>query len=401
MAKKVTKKKEVERVIEFVLEEELEPVSSQKVTKVGKAVSKTTKTVKTKTKAEVKTKRTASKAKTTIVEPKNKVEAKLEKTLKIKTGNEQPTANEAGVETVGLKNNLKNTPAEIDFESRPPAFKELALPKLPVLEKQNRARLQVQSPNRMFFYWSLKSNPYQALNKSLGMETAGYTLALRMIDTETEREELHAVEPEGSYWFAADAGRTYRAEIGFYSPSRPFVRILFSNTVTTPRKSPSTRAADASEWRVTSEKFAEVLDVSGFEKDSFDVALAGDDVESSHNATHAAFTHFLGKSKYSRDVTSAEDIRYAMRAIASGRVLEELRWKIGAALFEVLQANAERIAAKNAAATLSEYFDIDEAEFEEEQFGPTAFGASAVHFPKKLKTKRRREYSPLSSRGAF
>ncbi|PYS88708.1 MAG: hypothetical protein DMF62_09105, partial [Acidobacteria bacterium] len=54
----------------------------------------------------------------------------------------------------------EKTPAEVDFESRSPAFKELAMPKLPHLERQNRARLQVQSPNKIFFYWSLRSNPF-------------------------------------------------------------------------------------------------------------------------------------------------------------------------------------------------------------------------------------------------
>src|SRR5829696_5675755 len=151
------------------------------------------------------------------------------------------------------------TPAEIDFESRSPAFQELALPKLPALERQNRARLQVQTPNRIFFYWSLRSNPFQALRRSLGNEIADYALVLRLIDTETDREELHLIEPEGTHWFNTEAGRSYRAEIGFYSTTRPFIRILYSNTVTTPRKSPSPRAASESEWRVTSRKFAEVL----------------------------------------------------------------------------------------------------------------------------------------------
>ncbi|MGH9946379.1 MAG: DUF4912 domain-containing protein [Pyrinomonadaceae bacterium] len=287
--------------------------------------------------------------------------------------------------------------AELDFENRPPAFKELALPKLPVLEKQNRARLQVQSPNRIFFYWSLRSNPYQSLNRALGADTAGYTLALRLIDTETSREELQPIETDGSWWFDVEAGRAYSAEIGFYSTTKPFVRILYSNSVTTPRKSPSQRTADSAEWRVSSDKFAKVLDVSGFEKDAFDVAIAGDDIGTSDDLTHTAFADFIGNAEYSLDGISAEDIRYALLAIASGRKLEELRWKIGAALFAILQANATRIRAEKAAAAMSEYFDIDEVEFEEEEFGPAVFGASVVNFPKRFKTRTRQEYSPVSS----
>ena len=285
------------------------------------------------------------------------------------------------------------TPAEIDFESRSPVFKELALPKLPALEKHNRARLQIQSPNRIFFYWSLRSNPFQTLHHSLGKDAAGYTLVLRLIDTVTEREELEVIEPEGSHWFNTEPGRSYRAEIGFYSTSRPFVRILYSNTVTTPRKSPSPRAASEAEWRVTSHKFAEVLDVSGFQKDAFDVAIAGDDPGHSHEVTYTAFTEFIG-SNVTDDEISAEDIRFALMSIAAGRALEELRWKISAALFDILQANAERLNAQRAAELMKQHFDIDQIEFEEDDFGSAVFGASVVNFPRRFKTTG---YSPLSS----
>lgn len=285
------------------------------------------------------------------------------------------------------------TPPEIDFESRPPAFKELALPKLPALEKLNRARLLIQSPNRIFFYWSLRSNPFQALQRSLGADAAGFTLVLRLIDSTTEREELLPIEPEGTHWFHAEADRSYRAEIGFYSTSKPFVRILFSNAVTTPRRSPSPRAATDAEWRVTSHKFAEVLDVSGFEKDAFDVAVAGDEPAAAEAATITAFEKLTGTST-SLDGVAAEDIRFAIMSIAAGHALEELRWKIGAELFAILQSNAERLNAQRAADLMKEHFQIDEIEFEKDEIIGTVFGASAVNFPRRFKT---RGYSPLSS----
>jgi len=217
---------------------------------------------------------------------------------------------------------------------------------------------------------------------------------LRLINTETEREELHPIETEGSHWFDVDADRTYRADIGFYSPSRPFVRILFSNTVSTPRKSPSPRASTHSDWRVTSTEFAEVLDASGFEKDAFDVAMVGDETEDADALTHAAFAQLLENSEYARDSVSTDDIRFAMAAISSGYTLEELRWRIGPTLFAVLQANAERLGSEKAAAALSDYFDIDETEFDEEEFG-SAVGGSLVHFPKRFRT--RRHHLPMSS----
>ena len=344
MAKRSKKHASENKVIEFVLDE-LAPVSSSE-------------TLKTTPVEEEKTQELAAQA---------------------ETGGPSPAEPKVAPETAEL---------EIDR----PALKELDLPKLPVLEKQDRARLQVQGPNNVYFYWSLKANPFHTLSRTFGAESAIYTLVLRLLDTQTEREEIHAIEPEGSHWFNTDGGRTYRAEIGLYSPSRPFVRILFSNTVTTPRKSPSSRAASESEWRVTSHKFAEVLDVTGFVQDAFDVAIAGDDAEEADTLTHAAFTQLLDNSEYAREDIAPEEIRLAMVALASGRALEELRWRVGPALFAILQANSERLGSENAATALSDYFDIDQMEFEEEEYGP-AVAASLIHFPRKY----HRAYSPLSS----
>src|SRR6187399_2686887 len=47
------------------------------------------------------------------------------------------------------------------LDEMPPAFRELAQPKLPELRHENRARLQMQSPNRLYFYWSIGTNPFQ------------------------------------------------------------------------------------------------------------------------------------------------------------------------------------------------------------------------------------------------
>jgi len=282
---------------------------------------------------------------------------------------------------------------KIDLGSRSPAFRELAVPELPALAPGNRARLFVQSPNKVFFYWSLGSNPFQTLSRSFG-SAGDYSLALRFVDVEAEFEQLVPIDAEGSTWFHTEAGRRYRADIGFYSPSRPFIRVLYSNTVETPRKSPSPRAAGQAEWRVPSQKFAEVLDVSGFPKDAFDVAVAGDEPAASAEQTHRAFREFTGRGGTELDDIAGEDIRYALIAIAAGRALEELRWKIGARLFALLQANADRITAARAAAALKAHFDIEEVEFEDDTFWQPVFGASVVGFPKRF---RAGGYSPISS----
>ncbi len=265
------------------------------------------------------------------------------------------------------------------LEVEDPIFAELSAPKLPELPKENRARLQMQSPTRLNFYWSIKQNPFQTLNRAFG-NTGSYTLVAKLVNQTADREEFFPVEAEGSSWFNVDADATYRAEIGFYAPNRPFVRVMFSNTLETPRKNPSPRRATEKDWAVSAYQFAEVLDVSGYQQDAFEVALAGDDFEHSESATSNAFSQFIGKQEI--DFPS-DEIRFALLALASGYTLESLRGHIGASLFAVLQENAEKVSAENALAALNEHFDVFSDEIlEEEEIGSAVFGASLVNFPK-------------------
>ena len=293
---------------------------------------------------------------------------------------------------------LPTLTASTKLEDMPPAFRELASPKLPELSKQNRARLQMQTPNRLFFYWSLGTNPFHKLNKALGSQTASYTLVLKLVDLRRDAEEIHAVDGEGTWWFDVEADGEYRAEIGFYAPNRPYVRALFSNTVQTPRKSPSPRVDTEADWQVTSDRFARVLEVAGFTEDAFDVALAGDDVESAESATHAALADLVEDRTIKVDSIPADEIRYALYLLASGLSLEALRGRISPALFAILQSRDAAITAENAMSVLTERFEIEGDEFESEEFGPAVFGASLVNFPRRIRTKRNLpKLRPLSS----
>jgi hypothetical protein len=284
---------------------------------------------------------------------------------------------------------------------RSPAFKKLAEPKLPELKRDNRARLQMQTPTRLYFYWSVKENPWALLKRAFGEETGSYTLVLKLNDLRRGTEEIHPADASGNWWFNVDPDGEYRSEIGFYAPNRPYFRIIYSNTVETPRRSPSPRPASEARWTVSASKFAEVLDAAGFSHDAFDVAVAGDDKDVSRMATESAFHQFTGKD-VELDGFSEEDIRKAMLHFAAGGVLEELRWQIGPSLFAALQANAGRLVSRNAIDALTDHFDVSEDDLVEEQLGPQVFGASMVHFPKTLKTrtvssKRPRAYGPVSS----
>ncbi|MDM7924367.1 MAG: DUF4912 domain-containing protein, partial [Pyrinomonadaceae bacterium] len=242
-------------------------------------------------------------------------------------------------------------------EEMSPVFKELAAPRLPQLSRENRARLQMQSPNRLHFYWSVRTNPFQALNRALGTATGDYTLVLRLLDIKRDAEQMHAVDAEGNWWFNVDADSDYRAEIGFYSPSRPFVRVMYSNTVHTPRKSPSPRVATDADWRVPAHKFAEVLDASGFRQDAFDVAIAGDNAAEAENASQRAFARMSGRTASEFAGIDAEELRYAMLALAAGATLEQLRFRIGERLFAVLQSIIDSVDKAKALAALKSEFE--------------------------------------------
>lgn len=280
-----------------------------------------------------------------------------------------------------------------------PVFKALADVELPELKSENRARLLMQSPTRLYFYWSLKDNPWKQLKGVFGDDLGSYTLVLKLKDLKRDTEEIHACDSEGNWWFAAEPDGEYQAEIGFYAVNRPYFRVIYSNTVTTPRRSPSPHPASEARWTVSATKFAEVLDKSGFARDAFDVAMAGDDPVTADNASHIAFSRFIGSSEYALEGIPAEDLRYAMLALASGFTLEETRWRVSASLFAVLQEKINELTPAKAQTALKEHFDIDEAEWIEEEFSAAVYGASLVHFPKTLKPRKlsSARYNPQSS----
>lgn len=289
----------------------------------------------------------------------------------------------------------KTRPADDDLS---PVYKELATPKLPELSKQNRARLQMQSPNRLYFYWSLQNNPFQALNRALGSHIGSYTLVLKLIDLSTDSEQIHPVEPEGSWWFSVEANRNYRAEIGFYAPNRPYIRALFSNTVQTPRKSPSPRTAESADWAVPAARFAKVLSAAGFARDAFDVALAGDDQDAARKSAHSAFAEFVGRSDLDLSGIDSEELRFALLALASGATLEDLRWRISPTLFAILQQHADSIDSGLAMSIAQDAFGVTADEIVEEERSAAVFGASLISFPRVLKKRRNlQQLSPSSS----
>jgi len=264
-------------------------------------------------------------------------------------------------------------------ETASPVFKLLAAPKLPDLKHEARGRLMMQSPTRLYFYWSIDSHSFQALDKTLGGSTGDYRLALRLLNLTTDAEELHAVEPDGNWWFTVAPANEYRAEIGFYSASRPFVRILFSNTIETPRKAPSPHSASEARWAVTTHAFAEVLEASGFEEDAFEVVRAN-----ANEDVRASFAAHIGVDEKTLSAFDPNDLQRALLQLASGTPIEDLKWKITAELYAMLQAHRSSLTPDAIELGLGMIAE----EMELETF--SAVGGSLVNIP-------RRKYKPVSS----
>ncbi|NNE97849.1 MAG: DUF4912 domain-containing protein [Pyrinomonadaceae bacterium] len=273
-------------------------------------------------------------------------------------------------------------------KEKDPIFKELSEPKLPDLPKENRARLQMQSPNRLYFYWSIKNNPFQTLSKALSGRTGTYTLVAKLVNRTKGIEELFPVEAEGNWWFTVDADSDYRAEIGFYAPNRPYVRIIFSNEIRTPRKRPSKRRDYTPSFNVDANQFAEVLGAAGYRRDAFEVAVAGDDEALEQKATRKTYSSLVGRKVSEFRPDEGDEIRFAMLALASGYALEDVRGEISAGLFARLESEISRFSADQVLSALKENFDIFGDEFiDEEEIGSAVFGASMVNFPRKLKKR--------------
>jgi len=290
-------------------------------------------------------------------------------------------------------------------ETSPPANAELtgvaaklASIELPKLERDNRARLLMQSPNRLFFYWSLRSNPFQLVN-TVADGTTGYQLVAKLIDLTSDSEAVYPVEASGSWWFDVDADHEYSAEIGLYAPNRPYVRILYSNTVKTPRKRPSQRTAVDSDWIVTSETFADVLSVSGFKKDAFEVALRGDNDVVSESATRESAADLFGTEAIEAVGDNYDEFRSALLHLALGLPLESLKFRVSENLYRLLQRFFEHLTSERTQAVLKERFGVEVEDIFEEEPMTSVHGSSIVNFPNLIRRRRKYigDYRPVSS----
>lgn len=269
----------------------------------------------------------------------------------------------------------------------------LGIEALPQLPQINRARLQVQSPNRVFLYWSLAGNPFATLQKAFGNRATNYNLVLKFRNLSHGGEQIFPVGQAGNWWFDAQPNARFQVDLGLFAQNRPFIRLFSSNAVETPRAAPSPRVDTEADWQISRVQFARVLDVSGYTHDALPVVFGfGEDGVFDEMATVAVLNQIASNAPVAPETFDAAEMRVALSALAAGVEYEVLREQLSPALrayFDsVLEQDKDALRSENVLAALQAVLGdefVDEfAGFGEElqriQLEPV-FGASAVHFP--------------------
>ncbi|MCP9495393.1 MAG: DUF4912 domain-containing protein [Pyrinomonadaceae bacterium MAG19_C2-C3] len=199
---------------------------------------------------------------------------------------------------------------------------------LPEPPARDIVRLLVQSPYRLHLYWNFKTDPFTIARRQF--PNRDFRFMVRLLDASSG--EITASEIAGftrNYWFNSLPARTYQAEVGMFSESRPFIRLLVSDYVQTPRVGASPTIAAAKEFAVSTPDFIQMLDRSGFVADAFDVAMEAAD----ETARRVLLEHLLkdlsaGQTMFKDSFmhTGAQtELNRLIEMLAAERTIEEVR----------------------------------------------------------------------------
>ena len=203
---------------------------------------------------------------------------------------------------------------------------------LPESYPGDRIRLLVQSPRKLYLYWTFARDPFVALRRSFGAKSAQYKLVVRLVETDDGVEALHEASPTRSQWFEVKPGGSYRVDVGLYATGRAFIRLLSSNVAETPHAGVA-RTPDATpQWNVSAEQFARVLDESGYVSDALEVTLEAADAATRGEATRTIARRFGGDATALpvMDEEGLEELRGLLTALAFGMAFDELRRSLSA-----------------------------------------------------------------------
>ena len=196
---------------------------------------------------------------------------------------------------------------------------------LPEVYAADLVRLLAQSPYRLYVYWNHPRAPYMTLRRAVGEQLASrYTLAIRLLDTVSGEESFFEASPSRNYWFNARPGHAYRADIGFYAQGRPFIRLLASEPVTTPRVSVSPNSDETPAFQVSAAEFAQVLNDAGYASDALEVTLEAADEMTGDAVTRDLAVRLAGTEAPVVADDSLREMRALLSALAFGVSVESL-----------------------------------------------------------------------------
>ena len=205
--------------------------------------------------------------------------------------------------TLNPADTLEETPAtRTETLSERPAL--LALDDSPPLSlNRDSIQLLLQSPGKLFLYWSFATDPNATLRAAFGELAAQYRLAVRLVKVESGEEFVLDAARERMQWFEVYPRHVYRADVGFHAANRPFVRLLSSKEVSTPPDRASHVSAEEQEFQVQAQDFVRQLNAAGYERYARGLAQEagvssrqdGDDEAIGASATRPAAAHAPGE----------------------------------------------------------------------------------------------------------
>ncbi len=272
---------------------------------------------------------------------------------------------------------------------------------LPLPRTQDRVRLLVQSPHRLFLYWTFRRNPFESLPRAFGARAAGFRFGVRLLNLTDGSDEfapagLDETGRAGEYWFTAQPGTGYAAHIGFLTDRNFFIRLLASQPVQTPRLSVSPRADDAPQFKAPPAEFARVLNETGYARDALAVRFEAADVRATEPLSQRIAAGFFDGQAFALEQQDAQTLRTLLLALALNEPLAGVN--LPAALREELQRNLAAYDLAELRRRIIHALGFTAEEFDElEADGVTAqtwssfsIGASRVRLP----SSRRRDWLP-------
>ncbi len=158
---------------------------------------------------------------------------------------------------------------------------------LPETGGRDSVQLFAQSPHKLFVHWSHAGDPFAALREAFGDAASHYRLVVRLSDLTDDSAHVHDASPERAQWLAALPDRDYRADIGFHADGLPFVALLSSSTVHTPRAAVSPNADTEPQFHIAPDDFSRLLEHTGYDADALQQAT-----HETRDTTTSAYCHF-------------------------------------------------------------------------------------------------------------